>query len=117
MAYVQVEDSGRSRLLRFPFFVRRRPCLDDREVGYEGLSSVVSGLYELRYKRVSFKLHDQRLIDDLREHRDVPAPLSISYVRLGCALNGLSEYRLEKVNEPSDLTARARAEVNPHIAA
>ncbi|GAC1508096.1 MAG: hypothetical protein NVS1B14_12640 [Vulcanimicrobiaceae bacterium] len=118
VAYVSLCSGSKSKSLRVPFAVRRHPALLEREVGYAALTAVAEEIAALGCRRVNFRVGDERVVDDFREHRDVPPPLAIEYVRLGCALNRFSEFRLSGDPGPAeDLTARARAEVTLHIAA
>jgi hypothetical protein len=119
IAYVRIgEDAAGRRILRVPFTVKRYPALLDREVAYAAMIAVTAALRSRGFDRVRFVVDDSRLAGDLLEHRDVPAALTVSYVRLGCALNQLREYRIAGSPEgESDLTARARSEVAMHVAA
>ena len=109
---------GAGRTLRVPFSVRRYPALLSREVGYAALTAVAHALRDRGIQRTEFCIDDARLASDLREHRDVPAPLAVSYVRLRCALNQFREYRIaDPPASESDLTARARGDVAMHAAA
>lgn len=118
LAYVSVQTRASRKLLRVPFSVRRYAALDDREVAYAATAAAAERLRELGCTRVALGVDDLRLVDDLRERRDVPMPLSIPYVKLGCALNKFSEVHLRAGGSTSeDLTARARAELILHVAA
>lgn len=118
IAYVSLSSGSNRKSLRVPFTVRRYPALLEREVGYAALTAVADKVAALGCKRVAFHVPDDRVVADLEERRDVPGPLAIEYVRLGCALNRFSEYRLEAGGgDAGDLTARARAEVTLHVAA
>jgi len=116
VAYVRTESQGQNAVLRVPFRVQSGLGLFDRQVGYAALAAVVKKLEDKGMGRVVIRLDDDSLIEDVQGHREVPAALSLSYIRLGCALNALAEYRLETgADNAQDLTARARAEV--HLAA
>ncbi|HLI97665.1 MAG TPA: hypothetical protein VKT72_16465 [Candidatus Baltobacteraceae bacterium] len=118
IAYVRVHLGGTPRVLRVPFGVKRYPALRDREIGYAALTEVGAALHRRGIQRVRFTVDDARLADDLREHRDVPAPLTLAYVRVRCALNQFKEYEVAATpSGESDLTARARSEVAMHVAA
>lgn len=118
VAYVRCDRLGCSEVLRVLFRVQSSPGLFQRETGYAALAAVSLKLAQKLKEGVIIRLQDDSLIQDIRGHRDVPAPLCLSYVRLGCALNALPNCRLEKAGgEASDLTARARAEVNLTVAA
>lgn len=110
--------AGRGALVRVPFRLQRMPALLDREVGYAALTAVATHLKERGIERVGFVVDDARLVEDLHERRDVPQPLGLPYVRLGCALNQFREYDVAPLRgDGSDLSARARAEIAMHVAA
>jgi len=118
VAYVRVGDGGGSRVMRIPFTVRRFPALLGREVGYAALTAVGAAMLHRGFERVHLCVDDTRLAGDLQEHRDVPAALTLAYVRLRCALNQFREYGIAGSPQgESDLTARARSEVAMHVAA
>ena len=117
IAYVRVGKAPAGRVMRVPFTVRRYAALLEREVGYGALTAVAGALRRLGAERIRLTIDDGRLAGDLAEHRDVPAPLTLAYVRLGCALNQFHEYRVMASPAESDLTARARGEVAMHVAA
>lgn len=109
--------SERARIMRVPFSVKRYPALLDREVGYAALTAVSAALRGRGVRRVRFSIEDGRLASEVREHRDVPAPLALAYVRLGCALNQFAEYEIADPPGESQLSSRARSEVAMHAAA
>ena len=118
IAYAQLAAKGRERLLRIPFAVRRYPALLEREVAYAATTAVAAQLSEMGCKRVTLRVPDERLVSDVKGRGDLPLPLAMEYVRLGCALNHFAEFEVQAGNECSDdLAARARAEVALHIAA
>ena len=118
IAYAQVGDSATARTIRVPFFVKRYPALLDREVGYAALTAVGMVLRRRGVDCARLTIDDACLTRDLHEHRDVPAPLTLAYVRLRCALNQFQEYQIaDSPASPSDLTARARSDVAMHVAA
>ncbi|MDP9018599.1 MAG: hypothetical protein M3N19_09790 [Candidatus Eremiobacteraeota bacterium] len=118
VAYVSLTSGQKAKSVRVPFTVRRYPALLEREVGYAAITAVAGTVAGMGCRRVTFHLADERVVEDVRERRDVPMPLAIEYVRLGCALNRFAEFRLESDSGPAqDLTARARAEVTLHVAA
>lgn len=118
VAYVRLTLGGTPRVLRIPFNVKRYAALLDREVGYAALTAAGTVLRRRGIERVRFTVDDARLVGDLREHRDVPAPLTLAYVRLRCALNQFKEYDIAaNAGGECDLTARARSETAMHIAA
>ncbi|MDQ6929411.1 MAG: hypothetical protein M3126_01925 [Candidatus Eremiobacteraeota bacterium] len=118
IAYAALAAGSKARSLRIPFTVRRYPALLEREVGYAAMTAVAERVAEMGCHRVKFHVADERLVDDIAGRRDVPMPLAIEYVRLGCALNRFAEYQLAPDGGPADdLTARARAEVTLNVAA
>lgn len=118
IAYVRLDGAPGRRLVRIPFTVVRYPALLEREVGYAALTAIAARLRELGVVNVRFAIEDTRLVDDLRERRELPPALSLAYVRLGCALNQLRSVAvIPAPAEAADLTARARAEVAMHVAA
>ncbi len=118
VAYVRVGNGNGSRVMRVPFTVKRYPALLGREVGYGALTAVSAAMLHRGLERVHLSVDDSRLASDLQEHRDVPAALTLSYVRLRCALNQFREYEIAcSPQGESDLTARARSEVAMHVAA
>lgn len=117
VAYVRLM-LGAPRVLRVPFRVKRYPVLLDREVGYAALAAIASTLRRRGIEQVRLIIDDERLAADLAEHRDVPAALTLAYVRLRCALNQFKEYDVAaSPGGESDLTARARSEAAMHVAA
>ncbi|MGA8840527.1 MAG: hypothetical protein WB491_08540, partial [Candidatus Aquilonibacter sp.] len=63
-----------------------------------------------------FGVADGELVADCNEHRNVPPPLVLPYVRLRCALNRFAAYAVCTGGD-DDLEARARAELVLHSAA
>ena len=109
--------AGDERTLRVAFQVKRYPALLGREVGYAALCAVARALRRRGFEQVQFTVDDAALASDLLERREVPAALTLSYVRLRCALNQFREYRITPASRESDLTARARSDVALHVAA
>jgi hypothetical protein len=116
VAYARIAAPAGERLVRVAFHVRRYPGTEAREVAYGALTAVAQLLRERGVKRAVFYVPDAALVADWCEHRAVPPPLALSYVRLGCALNRFTQHALA-ASEESDLCARARAEVAYHTAA
>ncbi len=118
IAYVRLGSPQAQRVLRVAFTVKRYPALRGREVGYAALRAAASALRARGVKAVQFAVEDAALIEDLREHRDLPAALTLSYVALRCTLNQFDRYELtDAPQDESDLTARARGELALHVAA
>ncbi|MDE2481966.1 MAG: hypothetical protein KGN02_07230 [bacterium] len=102
--------------MRAAFRITRFPGLDGREVAYGALTAVATMLAERGVERVTFVLPDESLLADRREHRPLPPPIELPYVRLGCALNRLKDAVLAP-GEDRDLMQRAVTEVELHSAA
>ena len=118
IAYVRLGENGAGQVLRVPFAVKRFPALLDREIGYAALAAVCGALRRRGIAGVRLTLDDNRLVCDLREHREVPSALTLAYVRARCALNQFREYEIaESAASESDLTARARSELAIRVAA
>jgi len=119
VAYVRLLfKGGGPRVLRVAFRVQRRPALSGREIGYAALTAVCSALRKRGIELVRFAIDDQALIADLRKRENVPPPLAMPYVRLGCALNQFRRYEIADLPaSDADLAARARSETAMHVAA
>lgn len=118
VAYVRLSLDESGRILRVPFTVRRCAGLNGREVGYAALSAVGVVLQRRTIERVRIHVDDDQLVTDLHEHREVPAPLVLSYVRLRCTLNQFKDYDIVlEATRDSDVTMRARSEAAMHVAA
>ncbi|HTV74905.1 MAG TPA: hypothetical protein VME66_14500 [Candidatus Acidoferrales bacterium] len=110
IAYARLQARAGERLVRVAFRAQRYPGLDGREIGYAALTAVATMLRERGVDRAMFSLADAELVADHAERRDVPPPLVLPYVRLGCALNRFASHELQ-VGGELDLEARARAEL------
>jgi hypothetical protein len=110
IAYARLTSRTGERLVRVAFRVQRLPGLDEREVGYAAVAALASMLGERGIEQVCFHVPDEQLVADISNHRDVPPPIVLPYVRLGCALNRMKEYALCFGSDP-DLSQRALAEV------
>jgi len=108
--------SASPALLRVPFRVRRFAGLSGREIGYAAVTAVATALRDRKVRRVRFAVPDDELIHDLSERRALPQPLTLPYIRLGCAFNQFSQCDVVAGGD-DDLSGRARAEVALHIAA
>src|SRR5271166_1135937 len=113
IAYTRLTSRTGERLVRVAFRVQRFTGLDGREVGYAAVCAVATLLHDHGLDKVRFLIPDNQLITDITERRDVPPPMVLPYVRLGCALNRLKEYALCPGSDP-DLSQRALAEVTLH---
>jgi hypothetical protein len=110
VAYVRLTSRTGERLVRVAFRVQRFAGLDGREVGYAALTVVADLLRSHGVERVEFSVPDVHLVADVNEHRDVPVPIVLPYVRLGCSLNPLREFTIAH-GEDRDLSQRALSEV------
>jgi hypothetical protein len=117
LAVQRAQDDRGEALVRVPFRAQRFAGLDAREVGYAAMTAVADLLHARGISVASFRIADEQLIDDVNQHRDVPLPLVIPYVRLRCALNRFTQFSLEASVDAADLIQRARAEVALHEAA
>ncbi len=116
VAYARLSSRTGERLVRAAFRVplALRQAQDDsvwdRRVSYAAVAAIATLLSDRGIDRVSFLVPDANLVSDRNEHRDVPPPIVLPYVRLGCALNRFKSYALAFGDDP-DLVHRARAEV------
>jgi hypothetical protein len=117
VAYVRITGRQAERVLRVPFGLKRYAGLSGREVGYAALHAAAAAIRARGIRRVAFLIEDGDLAGDLREHRDVPPALTLSYVRLLCSLNQFEQYDVIQGERETDLTARARSELALHVAA
>lgn len=117
VAYARLRSIQGERLVRVPFRVQRFAGLDGREVGYAALNAIASLIRERGVERATFVLNDGQLVADLEEHRDVPPPIVLPYVRLRCTLNRFASHTLRVSTDGDDLAQRAKAEVAFHQAA
>jgi hypothetical protein len=119
VAYVRMSlKEGGPRVLRVAFRVQRQPALSGREAGYAALTAVCAAVRRRCLDLVRFAVDDAALIADLQKPDNVPPPLAMPYVRLGCALNQFRRYEIAALPaSDADLTARARSEAAMHVAA
>jgi hypothetical protein len=117
ISYARLRSSSGDRLLRVRFRVQRFAGVDEREIGYAAMTALASYLRDRGIARVMFSLNDSRLIEDVQLRRDVPPPITLPYIRLGCALNRFESYDLRLSQDGEDLTQRAAAELTLHHAA
>ena len=119
VAYVRMSlKEGGPRVLRVAFRVQRQPALSGREAGYAALTAVCAAVRRRGLDLVRFAVDDTALIADLQKPDNVPPPLAMPYVRLGCALNQFRRYEIAVLPaSDADLTARARSEAAMHVAA
>jgi len=110
IAYARLRSRTGERLVRVAFRVQRFSGLDAREVGYGAVAAIATLLGERGFEGVQFYVPDEQLVADVNDHRDVPPPIVLPYVRLGCALHRMKNYALSLGSDP-DLSQRALAEV------
>jgi hypothetical protein len=110
IAYARLQTRTGERLVRVAFRVKRFDGLGGREIGYAALTAVATMLAQRGVSSVTFSVPDAELVQDLTQRRDVPPPLVIPYVRLGCALNRFASFAIERGEDP-DLDGRTRAEL------
>lgn len=111
MAYTAVRRGEQQPvILRVPFHVERYPALRGREVGYAALTAVSKALRERGVRRLRLGVSDADLVADVTQHRSVPPPLVLPYVRLGCTLNRFDEHHVNLASDDEGLHARALAE-------
>ena len=116
VAYARLTSRAGARLVRVAFRVERYAGLDGREVGYGALTAVAGMLAERGVDGVAFYIPSDDLVADRRQHRQVPPPIVLPYVRLGCVLNRFKHHDVRSGEDP-DLTQRALAEVTLRTAA
>ena len=115
VAYARLASRTGERLVRAAFRVQALRANQDgtviaRHVAYAAVTAVATLLSNHGVDRAAFVVPDADLVKDRNEHRDVPPPIVLPYVRLGCALNHFKSYTLACGEDP-DLIGRARAEV------
>ncbi|HET9029395.1 MAG TPA: hypothetical protein VFN49_04395 [Candidatus Aquilonibacter sp.] len=116
VAYARLSSRTGERLVRAAF---RVPTLrDGQEVGirarltsYAALTALAAMLADRRIDQIAFLVPDEQLVADHNDHRDVPRPIVLPYVRLGCSLNRFKVHSLAYGFDP-ELTQRAQAEVS-----
>lgn len=121
VAYARLSSRTGERFVRAAFRVPAPKRLQDagvrlRTVSYAALTAIASMLSERGIERAAFLVPDAELVTDQNDHRDVPAPIVLPYVRLGCVLNRFKSFTVGFGEDP-DLGARARAEVPLTVAA
>jgi hypothetical protein len=119
VAYAAVGTGGTTSVVRLAFAAPRFPALDGLEAGYAAVAVVAEHLKVRGVDRVRIRTADQRVVDDLSGAGVPPKALAMVYVRTRCLLHGLGSFRIEhgESTEVRDLTARARADVQLHVAA
>lgn len=114
IVYARLSAEGKVRVLRAGF--SSPGAGDARAAGFAALSSMIPRLRKMA-ENIELAIDDAELVDDLNARRELPVPLMLPYVRTRCALNAFTSCRLTATRAPSDLAARARAEVSTLIAA
>ena len=114
VAYARLSSRTGERLVRAAFRAPLRQAHDagvaGRLVSYAAVTAIAMMLSERGVQRATFLVPDAHLVADRNDHRDVPSPIVLPYVRLGCVLNRFKAFTLQFGEDP-DLQARARAEV------
>ncbi len=118
VAYASVGGGRRESAVRVGFKCRPLATLRGRDVAYAAADAVAVEMHRRGFERVTLRIDDAQLADDLVERRTLPNALVLAYVSLRCKLNRFREARIERAgDEARDLTARARAEVWLNVAA
>ncbi|MBV8151368.1 MAG: hypothetical protein JOY59_07410 [Candidatus Eremiobacteraeota bacterium] len=115
VAYVTIE--GEEAPLRIGFRIERFPALRGREIGYGALTAAADAVHARGLENVRLRVGDEPIVEDLAERRELPAALTLPYVRLRCALNRFRRAEVVAGRIDEGLCARARAEVELAIAA
>ncbi len=114
IVYARLRVDGKVRVLRRGFHGVRTD--DARAAGFAALAAIVPGLRRIS-DTIELAIDDADLVADLNARRELPVSLMLPYVRIRCALNSFESCRVTATRAPSDLAARARAEVSTLIAA
>ncbi len=115
VVYARLTVDRRQLVLRAGFSSERREG-DSRAAGFAAIAEIAPRLRKI-VDHVDLAIDDVELVADLNTRRELPVSLMLPYVRARCALNAFKECRLTATRAPSDLGARARAEVSTLIAA
>ncbi len=103
---------GRSaQLLRVPFSIAVPEEWAERAVAYSALYALIQALRRFGRDLGTVSVPDTELLDDLREHRALPAILHRPYIHLLCALRAMPRLELA-TGSAEDLTELARAEIS-----
>jgi hypothetical protein len=114
IVYARVSGAQAEHLLRVGFRVPLPVCA--RAVGYAAVRAMIKMLVSRGVGEVTFVLGDAAFVRQVATGCDIDELLAIPYVRLRCALNTLTKYRV-RAGATDDLTQRARAEVALNLAA
>ncbi|NNM99431.1 MAG: hypothetical protein HKL91_06520 [Candidatus Eremiobacteraeota bacterium] len=103
---------GRSaQLLRVPFSIAVPEEWAERAAAYCALYALIQALRRFGRDLGTVAVPDPDLLDDLREHRALPAILHRPYIHLLCALRGMPRIELAP-GGAEDLAELARAEIS-----
>jgi hypothetical protein len=116
LAYARLSGLPVGMLLRVGFRVAAPGGCRDRAVAYAALTALSRALAKRAIRNVRFVLGDREFVDEVATGRGVVDALAIPYVRLRCALNGLTKFEVS-AGTTDELTQRARAEVALNVAA
>jgi hypothetical protein len=116
VAYARLTSVRARRLLRVTFAVPKGARPIERASGYAALTALARSLRRRGTVRVCFKTNDAQFVDEIQTRRELPDGLTLSYVRLRCALNSLANWSV-RTAPTDDLTQRARAEAALNLAA
>jgi hypothetical protein len=119
VAFAAVHTGTTSSVVRVPFRVNRLTGLDGREIGYAAVAAVGSHLRSRGFGRVRLRVADSHVVDELSGTKIIPSALAMPYVAARCVLHGFTTVRIECAQsvDVADLTNRAIAEANLHVAA
>ncbi len=103
---------GRSaQLLRVPFSIAAPEECSERAAAYAALQSLIEALRSFGRTSGRIAVPDPELLDDLREHRALPAILHRPYIHLVCSLRTMPGLELG-AGGSEDLSELARAELS-----
>ncbi|NNM99127.1 MAG: hypothetical protein HKL91_04965 [Candidatus Eremiobacteraeota bacterium] len=103
---------GRSaQLLRVPFSIAVPEEWVERAAAYSALYALIQALRRFGRDLGTVVVPDPELLEDMREHRSLPAILHRPYIHLVCALRAMPSLELAN-GGAEDLSALARAELS-----
>ncbi|NNM92609.1 MAG: hypothetical protein HKL92_04635, partial [Candidatus Eremiobacteraeota bacterium] len=103
---------GRSaQLLRVPFSIAAPEEWAERAAAYSALYALIQALRRFGRDLATIAVPDAELLDDVREHRALPAILHRPYIHLVCALRTMPSLDLV-IGAAEDLSELARAELS-----
>lgn len=103
---------GRSaQLVRVPFSIAAPEEWAERAAGYAALQSLIEALRSFGRTAGTIAVPDADLLEDLREHRALPAILHRPYIHLVCSVRAMPGLELV-AGGGEDLAELARAELS-----